>query len=76
MTVRESALRNLRLAQQRGLVVDVEVEAGFATGTVGDLTDDTLRLDFNTGEPAMSILLADVLSVAVLGRQVSTEVAS
>jgi len=61
----------LRWAMETGLVVEVEVAAGFATGTVGALDGDSVRLEFDTGEPGMTVALADVLDVRVLGRQAS-----
>lgn len=63
-------LSRLRFAQRRDLVVAVEVEEGVATGTVGDLNHDVLRVDFNTGS-SFAVPLDDVWSVSVLGAQLA-----
>lgn len=62
----------LRRSQLTDLVAEVEVDAGFATGTGGRLTDDHVVIDFDTGEPSMTIALDDIIRVRLLGRQVLT----
>ena len=63
-------LSRLSFAQRRDLVVAVEVEQGVATGTVGELTDEVLGVDFNTGS-SFSVPLDDVWGVSVLGAQLA-----